>query len=150
LESDYLVILLWVVQISLAVGLALIDAVRRQWLLCLATLVGLVIGLSPLYTIRGQFLTVPFSLIALYSVIVLIAAYGIGRRWFAFSISIVLFAFLMLGRNVPGTMHSAVLTQLSLVGAILEFFCILLAVLAARETTRQVKRLAESKQATRG
>ena len=125
-------------QVAFVLGVALYHAMRRQWISALGILVGLIIGLSPLYFWRSlEGLLGPLSLFALIVVPVLTIAYAVGKRWLAASLALGLFCLLLFGLFSPATTQGF-RSAAKEYGALIIFFVPLLASLASREVCRRL------------
>lgn len=141
---EYAVLFFWAAQVAVGAVMALCHAIRRQWLLSLGIIVGLVAGLFPLYFWKGQDLLAPISLLALVSIFVLIIAYAIGRRWVPVAITVGLFALLIHGVALPMSLRPAALSPLQEYGVMVIFFGPIITAVAAREIVRRIRPLPNS------
>jgi hypothetical protein len=124
---DAFILVVWAAQAFVVFVLVLRAAFARRWFAGVGLVLGLAVGLSPL--VAGQNVdshrgTVVFGIsiiLVLLSAIVLIAAYGFGRRWVALALTIAIFGipvpYILLASNwFPSSSTSTILKPLEILG----------------------------------
>ena len=149
---DAFILVFWAVQALVVLVLLVRAAFARRWFAGVGLVLGLAVGLSPLVAgqnvdaHRGAAIFGISIILVLLSAIVLIAAYGFGRRWVALALTIAIFGipvpYILLANSwFPSSSTPTILKPLELMGQFDFLLAPIACALACQEILAWVGRL---------
>jgi hypothetical protein len=149
---DAFILALWAVQALIVFVLAVRAAFHGRWFAAAGLVLGLAAGLSPILVgqdVASHRGTVVFGIsivLVLLSAIVLIVAYGVGRRWMALGFAIAIFGIpvpyiLLTNRWFALSSTPAILKPLDVLGELDFLLAPIACALACREVLARAGRL---------
>jgi K+-sensing histidine kinase KdpD len=127
------------IQVFIVLSLAFGMAVRSEWRLVLALVLGFAAGLIPFFLWRGNSALAPIAIVALVLILALSVMYFVEKRWIAAVSCLLSIALLIHGVFLPTSLRPAFLEFLQKFGVMVMFCVPIIAALLTKEIILQIR-----------